>query len=186
MTCGQPLCYDAWQPVTTRSVEVLKAQLPVVTEESQMTSNNSLELLPLANRVVKARVEKANNYLALVSTTLGILGALGTVFVWLASNFYVGDVVVETSKPIDGLVVHAYDNKGQEAVFHTSRFQLMPGNYHLEICAGSALVYHKDLAVKFREKSMVLIDLQDKESSTALNDRYKKNKMRWWQFWRKN
>jgi hypothetical protein len=57
------------------------------------------------------------------------------------------------SKPFTTLTVKAFDKKGQESTFHTPRFQLMPGSYHLEIQADSAKPQHADAEVVFQRDS---------------------------------
>src|SRR4030095_15771078 len=118
-------------------------------------SDTAVGQSPKTSSQPKTKVERASSYLSLASTTIGVLGAAGTLFVWLAANFYVGDIEVQPDQVLESVVVKVYDQKGQEASFHTPRFQLMPGSYHLEIVPNGGGAQHTDVVVKFREKTIV-------------------------------
>jgi len=90
--------------------------------------------------------------LQIASTTLSIAGALGTLFVWSAANFYVGDVEVIADHPYQSLVVDVFDHKGQGTTFHTNKFQLMPGRYHVEVTADGKSKQPADVEVQFGKK----------------------------------
>jgi len=132
----------------------------------------------------KTKVERASSYLGLVSTTVGVLGAVGTVFVWLTANFYVGDIEVQPDQRVQSVVVKVYDQKGQEASFHTPRFQLMPGSYHLEITPNGGATHHADAVVRFHEKTIVDVQVKGGEEQAEDKDERVPRKKHWWQFWR--
>jgi hypothetical protein len=81
----------------------------------------------------KTKVEKAHSYLALASTGIGVLGALGTGFVWVSTTFFLGDVHINPDKPIDALTIKVIDKRGQASSYFGKDVQLMPGKYRLEI-----------------------------------------------------
>lgn len=82
-----------------------------------------------------AGTSRTKETLSVVTASLPVLGAVGTVFVWAAANFYVGEVNVTPIGKYDAILVKVYDKRGQETTFHTPKFQLMPGSYHLVISA---------------------------------------------------
>ena len=132
----------------------------------------------------KSKVERAGSYLSLVSTTAGVLGAVGTLFVWLTANFYVGDVEVKPDQAFESVVVNVYDRKGQESSYHTPRFQLMPGSYHLEIVPNGGPAQHRDAEVRFGEKTVVDVDVQSAINQDEAQGERQERKKHWWQFWR--
>lgn len=125
----------------------------------------------------KTKVEKVNSYLSTVSTTLAILGGVGTLGVWLAANFYTGLVEVRPQGPAEFVEVRVYDQKGESTTFHTRRFPLMPGEYHLEIKTSEKAPFHADTTVQFTKTSVVEVPAQ-----TDLDN---ESKRRWWQIWKK-
>ncbi len=132
-------------------------------------------------------IVKAKDTFSLVATAIPTLGLVGTVAVWAASNFYVGDVEIATDKPFTNLTVKAYDKKGQESTFHTPRFQLMPGSYHLEVSAADAVTQHADAEVAFQKKAVVPVTIvnagQIEDEATTNED--KEVKRHWWQLWKR-
>ena len=44
----------------------------------------------------------------MTSTGLGVLGAAGTVFVWLVGSFYTGQVIINTDRPVESMVVKVF------------------------------------------------------------------------------
>lgn len=146
-----------------------------------------------------SKTAKARETFAVIATALPVLGAVGTVFVWLSANFYVGDVEIVTDKPFNGLTVKAFDKKGQEATFHTPRFQLMPGQYHLEIIPDGCKTEHADTVVEFRKKELIKVAVRNGSEPNDQNDHNGPDqansptdrqedgkKKKWWQVWRKN
>lgn len=144
------------------------------------------------------RVAKTKDTLSLATTALPIVGAVGTFFVWAAANFYVGDVEIQANRAYNDLTVKVYDAKGQEATFHSPKFQLMPGSYHIVMNADESKAQHADAKVAFQQKAKINLNLpeEEKQSTDSESDRKKasdakadddetKSKTkRWWQFWR--
>lgn len=133
------------------------------------------------------KVTKTSHYLSMTSTTLGILGALGTFGVWAAANFYTGTVqvkaqdteAVQNSSGNQGLIIKAYSSKGSEAVFHSPSFALMPGHYHLEIKHEGTKTKHAEVDVEFQKTSPVVVTFTEDDLRTT-------SKHHWWQVWKKD
>lgn len=136
---------------------------------------------PITANVAKSKVEKAGHYLTVASTALGICGVLGTVFVWVTANFLLSDVEVKTDKPVESLIVKVYDRKGEESIFHTPSFQVLPGKYHLDVLPQGAKTVHCDLTVKFGRKAEVPISVV---SGMEEQLEPESGKRHWWQFWK--
>jgi hypothetical protein len=153
-------------------------------EQTNHSNKNDAQNAPVESSK-KDGSQKAKETLNVFATAvLPIAGALGTLSVFLIANFYVGDVEVSPAIPFHTLEVHAYNNKGQEAIFHTPRFQLMPDNYHFEITVDSAVKQHADAAVQFRQKTLVQVSQPaSPQSLTTITDTVKKK--HWWQLWKK-
>ena len=130
-----------------------------------------------------ARIVKANHYLGLISTVVGICGGLGTLFVWLTANFYVGDIEVVTDRPVDSMAIRVYDRKGGETTFHTSKFQLMPGIYHFDVVPAGAITAHADAQVSFAKKTVIPVSVTSGADDSSGEDTHPVKK-HWWQFWR--
>ncbi|MGH9554090.1 MAG: hypothetical protein ACRD3W_32230 [Terriglobales bacterium] len=144
---------------------------------------------------------KAKETLAIISTVLPIAGALGTGFVWMAANYYVGEIEIKTDRPYQSLTVDAFNKKGQGSSFHGNKLQLMPGAYHLEVAADGKAKHSVDVDVDFGKTKQVLISLAEPEAQgapakalaqspssatdTAADDGSDKAHRHWWQFWRK-
>lgn len=136
-----------------------------------------------------SKIVKAKETMSFVATTIPVLGFVGTLAVWAATNYYVGDVVVEISKPFTTLTVKAFDKKGQESTFHTPRFQLMPGSYHLEIQADNFKPQHADAEVVFQRIATVPVGITEENrdaSSEAEDSANSQKKRHWWQLWRRS
>lgn len=112
-----------------------------------------------ANPHVPGQKSRAREMLRTVSMTLPIIGAVGTGFVWIAANFYVGDVEVVSSTPVRSIVIDAFNKRGQSATFHTQRFQLMPGAYHLEVTAEGRGKVPADVDVEFGKTKRITVNL---------------------------
>lgn len=135
---------------------------------------------------VQNKIDQTHKVLGIVSTSLGILGAAGTLLVGLVMNFYVGDVEILPDRPMGAVVVKVYDNKGHEAVFHCLHFQMMPGNYSLDILPDGGKSIHADVNVQFRENSLVPVVVPAGEpQSTGEAASASDIKRHWWQFWRR-
>ncbi len=132
-----------------------------------------------------ASATRTKDIMTILVTALPIVGALGTFFVWTATNFYVGDVEVQTNRPFNTITVKVFDTKGSEATFHTPKFQLMPGDYHLVINTDNNGTQHSDTNVAFHAKTKVQVILpSDLEIVEAQAVPVKPK--RFWQFWRKD
>jgi hypothetical protein len=129
---------------------------------------------------------RTKDILTILVTGLPIVGAIGTFFCWTAANFYVGDVEVQTSRPYSTITVKVFDNKGSEATFHTPKFQLMPGNYHLVINADSLGAQHADTNVAFHAKTKVQVELPSDLDRQEAQEEPKAKGKHFWQFWKKN
>lgn len=125
----------------------------------------------------KTKVEKVNTYLSTASTVLAILGGIGTLGVWLTANFYTGLVEVRPQGPAEFVEVRVFDQKGVSATFHTKRFPLMPGEYHLEIKTSEKAPFHADTTVQFTKTSVVEVPAEPVIENES--------KRRWWQIWKK-
>lgn len=136
-----------------------------------------------AGSVTKPKVERLQSYVSLTSTTIGICGAVGSLFVWLAANLYVGTVEITCPQAVDSVVVKVYDREGHEAVYHSKSFHLMPGNYHLEITLPDGKPLHKDVQVSFNQTLNVPVSMLE-ENRDAEASSSRKEKRHWWQFWR--
>lgn len=144
---------------------------------------------PVVKSGSRSKIVKAKDTFSLVATAIPTLGLIGTVAVWAASNFYVGDVEIATDKPFTNMTVKVYDKKGQESTFHTPRFQLMPGSYHLEVSTAEAVTQHADTEVAFQKKAVVPVRIVSPETTesepTAETGDDKDGKRHWWQVWKR-
>jgi hypothetical protein len=129
---------------------------------------------------------RTKDIMTILVTGLPIIGAIGTCFCWTAANFYVGDVEVQTSRPYESITVKVFDSKGSEATFHTPKFQLMPGNYHLEINADNLGTQHADTNVAFHAKTKVQVELPSDLDRQEAQEEPKAKGKHFWQFWKKN
>ena len=156
---------------------------------SSSQSDNSAKAdaqYPPLEQTSNAGSHKAKETLNLLATAiLPIVGALGTLSVFLIANFYVGDVEVTAPHTFSTLEVHAYNKKGQEAVFHSPRFQLMPDDYHFEIAVDSRPKQHADAAVRFRERTLVQVSQPAASPSSDPTTANIAKKKHWWQVWKK-
>jgi len=133
------------------------------------------------------KITTAKDTLALVATSIPVLGLLGSGVVWATGTYYVGDVNIATDRPFHNLTVKAFDIKGHESTFHTPRFQLMPGKYHLEITADDLSPRRADTVVSFNEQSTVAIELAEHSAAELVESveaTEKAKKRHWWQLWR--
>jgi hypothetical protein len=137
-----------------------------------------------------SKIVKAKETMSLVATTIPVVGFVGTLAVWAATNYYVGEVAIEANAPFTSLTVKAFDKKGQESTFHTPRFQLMPGSYHLEIQADNGKPQHVDAQVAFQKVAAVPVEVKanteeasNQDSSEASENQKKRH---WWQLWRRS
>lgn len=158
------------------------------TETKPIASGQTQTLEPKAKVVTTiaqpSSATRTKDIMAILVTALPIIGALGTFFVWTMTNFYVGDVEVQTSRPYSAIAVKVFDTKGQEVTFHTPKFQLMPGNYHLEITADKNGVQHADTNVAFHAKTKVQVELPSDLDRAEAQEETPRRKY-FFQFWKK-
>jgi len=134
------------------------------------------------------RSAKVKDTLQMVSMTISIVGAVGTLFVWSAANFYVGDVEVVGDRPYQNLVVDVFDHKGQSTTFHVNKFQLMPGKYHLEVSADGKSKHPADLEVQFGKKQQLNVCLAEAQACQPEHTAEQAQQgahHHWWQIWQK-
>jgi hypothetical protein len=143
---------------------------------------------PVVQKAPASKSEKAHRYLNIVSTAFGICGAVGTLAVWGVANWYVGDVEMQADKPLESIVVKVYDNKGHEAQFRTPKFQVMPGDYHVEVTANGGKAQLLETHVEYGKKTvMPIVVLNEQEKAveqTAEMKEASEHKKHWWRFWR--
>ncbi|HEY9791137.1 MAG TPA: hypothetical protein V6D22_12095 [Candidatus Obscuribacterales bacterium] len=138
----------------------------------------------------KTKVEKAQSYLTVASTTIGIIGAVGAGFAWAATTFFLGDVQIRPDKPVDSLCVKITDKRGQTAFYYGKDVQLMPGKYHLQIgLADKELTQHADVDVRLWKIAVIPFSVPAAGAAAmaadATNTDIVPQHKRWWQFWRK-
>lgn len=144
----------------------------------------------------KTKVEKWQSLLGIVSTAIGIIGAVGTGFVWIAANLCVGDVEIKPTPVIEQVVVKVIDKKGQQATYFTKHVSLMPGDYHLEVgVPDQKATKHVDVSVQMWKSSVVpyavpaefvpAAEPGAENASAVETEDAKSGKKRWWQIWRK-
>ncbi|HEY9683163.1 MAG TPA: hypothetical protein V6C86_16410 [Oculatellaceae cyanobacterium] len=125
--------------------------------------------VPNANTTKAGGKGRFKETITTISTALPIIGAVGTAGVWLAANFYTGEVEVTPDRPFNSLEVRVSDKKGQETVFHTPSFQLMPGQYHLEVTVDSQHKQHFDVKTSFHKHQKIAVHVPV-SNQTSLNN----------------
>lgn len=133
----------------------------------------------------KTKVEKAQSYLGLVSTGLGVLGVVGTGIVWVTTTFMDGEVQINPDKTISALEVKVTDTQGHQKIYYGRNLWLFPGKYHLEFgVPDKQPTTHADATVSLWKKTevpyVVPASLVEPEQPTEDN----KSKKKWWQFWK--
>ena len=131
----------------------------------------------------KTQVEKVHNYMVLASTTIGVLGALGTGFVWLAANFCVGDIEIRPDKPVESIVTKVTDKHGQQSFFFGNHVQVMPGTYHLEVGVPDKTLKQVDATVEMWKSQAIPVIVPVALSKAP--EEQPPDKKHWWQFWKK-
>jgi hypothetical protein len=160
-----------------------------MSKETAMSASSTAEKMPAQ----KTKVEKAQSYLTVISTTIGIIGAVGAGFAWVATTFFLGDVQIRPDKPVQTVCVKITDKHGQTAFYYGKDVQLMPGNYHLEIgLPDKAPTQHADVNVQLWKIAVIPWAVPaDAAAATAIttdetNDTSSPDHKRWWQFWKKS
>lgn len=145
-------------------------------KKSKPENENAPQAPPGATRV--------KDTLSVLTTALPIIGAVGTLFVWMTANFYVGDVNIKVPSAYNNLSVKVYDPRGQEGTYHSPNFKLMPNTYHLVITVDENKPQHADTTVTFGNVSVVEVAPPAQNDSPEASTEPGKKK-RWWQIWRK-
>ncbi len=122
---------------------------------------------------------------SILVTSLPLLGALGTGFVWLVMTFYVGTVEVRPNNAFKSIDVCTYDAKGAEFHFHSPHFQLMPGDYAFLISFDQAPGHLYNAHVNFKETTVVAVAVNDDDSVQQESKRKQEMQKKWWQFWKR-
>lgn len=165
-----------------------------------MSSSSTIEK-PAANPG-KTKVEKAQSYLSLVGTGIGIAGAVGTGLVWLITTFFLGDVQILPDKNADSVCVKVIDKRGQASLYFSKDVQLMPGKYHLEIGLPDQKpskfadvdvklwnITQIPWAVPAQGQTAVSSDdhasVQPQQAALNASDSGDGQHKRWWQFWKR-
>jgi len=139
-------------------------------------------------------VSKTKETLSLFSTAIPIIGFVGTIFVWLAANFYTGAVDVQTPGQYKEIVIKVYDRKGQESVYVTPQFQLMPGKYHLTVTVDKNDPQQIDTEIALGKTSSIKVTTPISTASTpastddasGASSSPQTVRKHWWQFWKKS
>lgn len=120
-----------------------------------------------------------------------IIGFVGTIFVWIFGNFYLGSVEIQTPGQYNEISISVFDKKGQESTLHTPQFQLMPGKYHLTVTVDKNSPQQLDTEVALGKTSLIKVTGNpisttspppDDASAAAPHTVHK----HWWQFWKKD
>jgi hypothetical protein len=135
----------------------------------------------------KTKVEKAQSWLALVSTGLGIAGALGTGFVWVATTFFTGEVTVQPDKELPSFVMKVVDKKGQQSTYYNRTVTLMPGDYHLEFgVPDKKPMQHADAHVNLFKTTLIPYAVPAEFTADDQPKQDEESKKKWWQFWKRS
>lgn len=156
----------------------------------QVTAEKQATVEPAAQSAAQqSKAGKAKDTFGVITAALPIIGACGTLFVWVTANFYVGDVEVACADKYDHMLVKVFDSKGRESQYHTPKFQVWPGTYHFEISADDGKAHHADATVEFHQKTAIPISLAvaakaDSEGTAKQAESEKKRS--WWKFWKRS
>jgi outer membrane usher protein FimD/PapC len=136
----------------------------------------------------KGKLEKADSFLGVAYKLIAISGLAGTAFVWLASNFYTGELVVMPDKEPQFVEIKVYDTKGQATLYHTKSVSLMPGTYHVEVSANGGKSQHADIQIAYGKQSGVPLVVDDSLKTDNKDNRESEEgdgaEHKWWRFWR--
>lgn len=131
----------------------------------------------------KTKVEKAQSYLTMLSTTIGVVGAVGTAFVWLATTFFDGHILIVPDQDVPAVVVKVSDVKGHRSEYFQKAVYLVPGDYHVEIgVPDKQPTSHADVHVNLWQETKVSWTVPPQLVSPDSAEERKKKK--WWQFWK--
>lgn len=152
-----------------------------------MTNPPRTESSVQENHPPGSKTAKAKETISFLSTAVPLLGVLGTVFVWVAANYYVGTVDIKPADDYQKITVQVYDPKGGEKVFHTPHFLLQPGTYHFAIQLDEKNAQHVDADVKLGSTANIKVAASAPAASTDDTQSAKEeNKKHWWQIWKKS
>jgi hypothetical protein len=138
----------------------------ITPQKSAVAASNDAQNVNASKSGGKGRFKET---ITTVSTTLPIIGAVGTAAVWLAANFYTGDVEILTDRPFNSLEVRVSDKKGHESVFHSPSFQLMPGQYHLEVTVDAQHKQHFDVKAAFHKHQKLNVHVPENGAPVAVS-----------------
>ncbi|HEY9679733.1 MAG TPA: hypothetical protein V6C76_17150 [Drouetiella sp.] len=133
----------------------------------------------------KSKTAKTKETISFLSTAVPLIGVLGTAFVWLAANFYVGTVDIRPSTEYQELSVKVFDQKGEEREFHTPHFLLQPGRYHMTITLDSKNAHQIDTNIVLGKTTQINVEEKEPEAQATSTDTSETHK-HWWQFWKKS
>ena len=134
-----------------------KTKTATAVQEGSHVTSSAGQISASELTTVPKQKGKLKDAVSTVSTVLPIAGAVGTMGVWLAANFYVADIQIEPDRAFNTLEVRVSDKKGQESVFHSPHFQVMPGHYHMEVTVDSQYKQHVDVKAVFHHKSTIAL-----------------------------
>lgn len=104
----------------------------------------------------KSKLERTQSLLTVISTSIGLMGVVGSALAMGISTFCTGAIEVRPNSESTPVIVKVYGKDGHESVFHTKHIELMPGDYHLEISStDSKSVVHADTKVQFHKTNTV-------------------------------
>jgi hypothetical protein len=138
----------------------------------------------------KTKAEKAQSYLTMASTTIGIVGALGTAFVWLATTFFDGHILIVPDKDVPAVQVKVTDMKGHQNGYFQKAVYLLPGDYHVEVgVPDKQPKMHADVHVNLWQETKLPWTVPPQlvaasQDTTATDSGEEPKKKKWWQFWK--
>jgi hypothetical protein len=151
---------------------------------------NKADTAQLVDQPLRPALSKVKDSISLLVTALPLIGAIGTIFVWVFAYVYVGNVQIVPEKPFKSIFVQVFSEKGNQSEFHTPQFQLMPGSYFMQVSTDEKAATPCNVVVRFHEKTVVaLADGEPTCAAPELPEEIERSeapkKKRWWQFWRK-
>lgn len=140
----------------------------------------------------KSKTERTQSYLTMASTTIGILGAVGTAFVWAATTFFDGHILIVPDKEVPAVHVKVTDTKGHQNAYFQKAVYLVPGDYHVEVgVPDKQPTTHADVHVNLWQETKVAWTVPPQlvtppEGTTAAGSEDESKKKKWWQFWKRS